>query len=365
MTTTSDAQVTTAPGRLGNPDLDLRTDPRADPRMVAALAPFGLDTNAEPPPVTVQSPRAEQLAYVAGAEEGFEGLFAALFAGLPPVEGVTRTTETITGVDGNEIGLYISRPSDATGPLPGVLHIHGGGMVILQAAGPAYARIRDEIAALGTVVVGVEYRNGGGALGSHPFPAGLDDCSTALGWVNEHRTDLGMSKVVIAGESGGANLTLATTLRAKRDGNLSWIDGVYAAVPYISGIYGRSEAERRADLPSLVENDGYFIGCPVTAVMAEIYDPGAAHATDPLCWPLHATTEDLTGLPPHVVSVCELDPLRDEGLAYHRKLLAAGVGSTGRMVLGTCHAGDMIFRAAMPDVFAATVSDIHRFAAGL
>jgi acetyl esterase len=365
MTTTSDARATSAPGRLGDPGRELRTDPRADPRMVAALAPFGLDTHAEPPPVTPQHAREEQLAFIHAAEEGFEGLFAALFTGLPPVEGLTRTTEVIQGADGNDIALYISRPAAATGPLPAVLHIHGGGMVILQAAGPAYGRIRDEIAALGAVVIGVEYRNGGGALGSHPFPAGLDDCSTALDWVHEHKAELGISKVVVAGESGGGNLTLATTLKAKADGRLDRIDGVYAMVPYISGMYGRSEAERLAELPSLVENDGYFIGCPISAVLTEVYDPGAANATNPLCWPYFATEEDLTGLPPHVISVCELDPLRDEGLAYYRKLLAAGVPTTGRTVLGVCHAGDVIFRAAMPDVFAAAVADVHRFAAGL
>jgi acetyl esterase/lipase len=97
-------------------------------------------------------------------------------------------------------------------------------------------------------------------------------------------------------------------------------------------------------------------------VMAEVYDPGAANARNPLAWPYFATDDDLRGLPPHVISVCELDPLRDEGLAYHRKLLAAGVDSTGRMVLGVVHAGDIIFRGALPDVYAATVEDVHRFA---
>ncbi len=134
-------------------------------------------------------------------------------------------------------------------------------------------------------------------------------------------------------------------------------------VPYISGLYGRSAAEREAELPSLVENDGYFISCDLCAVFVEVYDPGAAHATDPLCWPYHATTDDLAGLPPHVISVCEIDPLRDEGLAYHRKLAEAGVEVTARTVAGACHAGDIMFRAAAPDMYLATVEDVHRFAA--
>jgi acetyl esterase len=363
MTTTS--QTVQLPGRLGNPALDLRSDPRSDPRMIAELAPFGLDTEGEPPPVNSRSPRAAQLEFLAGAETGFEAVFAALLAGLPPVEGVTSSTETIKGVDGHDIALYISRPTGSTGPLPCVLHVHGGGMVILQASSPEYVRLRAELAATGLVVVGVEYRNGAGVLGSHPFPAGLDDCTSALQWLHAHRNDLGVTSVVVAGESGGANLTLATTLRAKRDGHLNMIDGVYAMVPYISGIYARSEAERAAELPSLVENDGYFISSALMEIMVEVYDPGAANATSPLCWPFHATEADLTGLPPHTVTVCELDPLRDEGLAYHRKLLKADVDSTGRMILAACHAGDVIFRRAMPDLYAATVHDVQRFAARL
>lgn len=365
MTTTSDGtRSAQLPGRLGDPERCLRTDPRTDPRIVAALAPFGLDVNSAPAPIGPDAPREQQLELAMGAEAGFEAVFAALMDGLDPVPGLEQHTETITGRAGDEIKLYVTRPADADGPLPGILHIHGGGMVLLQAAGPAYVRFRDELAATGLVVVGVEYRNGGGVLGAHPFPAGLDDCAAALAWVHAHRADLGISTLTVAGESGGGNLTLATAIRAKRAGTLHTIDGVYAMVPYISGIYGRSAAERAAELPSLVENDGYFISCDLSAVMVEIYDPGAAHATDPLCWPYHATTDDLTGMPPHVISVCEVDPLRDEGLAYHRKLVEAGVEVTSRTVAGACHAGDIMFRAAAPDMYLATVADVHRFAAG-
>ena len=369
MTTTSsagsDQQAPAAvplPGRLGRPELDLGTDPRSDPRMVAALAPFALTTNGAPPPLAADAPRAALLEFCAAAEAGFEAVFEALMAGLPPVAGVTTTTRTIQGVDGNEIGLYVVRPAAETGPLPGVLQIHGGGMVILRGSGAAYARFREELAATGLVVVGVEYRNGAGVLGPHPYPAGLNDCSSALAWVHAHREELGITTVTVAGESGGGNLTLATTLKAKQDGVLHMIDGVYALVPYISGAYAWSEADRRRELPSLVENDGYFISCALNELMIEVYDPGAAHATDPLCWPYHAGPDDLSGLPPHVISVNEVDPLRDEGLAYYRKLLAAGVDATGRTVLGACHAADLMFRAAIPDMYAATIADVHRFA---
>ena len=61
-----------------------------------------------------------------------------------------------------------------------------------------------------------------------------------------------------------------------------------------------------------------------------------------------ATDEELVGLPPHVISVNELDPLRDEGLVYYRRLVRAGVPAVGRMVVGTCHGGDFCSRASCP-----------------
>jgi acetyl esterase/lipase len=333
--------------------------------MVAALAPYGLDVNGPPLPFDGRAPMEALLAFCAEGERGFEAVFEGMFSGLPEIKGLTRRSEIITGEDGNDIELFIVRPEKPAGPLPCILHIHGGGMAILRGSGPAYARARDELAATGLVVVGVEFRNAAGALGNHPFPAGLTDCAAALGWVHASRGSLGASKVVVAGESGGANLSLATTLRAKQEGRLGSIDGVYAMVPYISGIYGSPAAERMRELPSLIENDGYLISCALMDILASVYDPGGANSRNPLCWPYFVSSDELAGLPPHVISVNELDPLRDEGLAYHRKLIHAGVPSTGRMMLGVCHAGDLICRAAMPDAFASTIRDIHRFASSV
>ena len=349
------------PGQLGSPGMVLKDDPRADPRMIAAMVPLGLAGASEPMPVDGDSSLDELLEFLAMAETGFEELFSALAMSQPPVEGVMSKVEVIRGIDGNDITLFLHRPRDVEGLLPGVLHLHGGGMVMLEAAGAGHARWRDDLAAAGLVVVGVEFRNGGGKHGPHAFPAGLDDCASALQWVSDNKARLGISKLVVSGESGGGNLSLATTLKAKQDGRLDQIDGVYAQCPYISNAY----ATRAPELASLFENDGYFLGCAMMGALAKVYDPTGENATNPLAWPLFASPTDLEGLPPHVISVNELDPLRDEGLAYFRKLLHAGVNAVSRTVNGTCHAGDCIFGAAMPDVALATVRDIKGFADSL
>jgi acetyl esterase/lipase len=118
-------------------------------------------------------------------------------------------------------------------------------------------------------------------------------------------------------------------------------------------------------LVSLFENDNYFLNVENMGAFAKTYSPDGADDTNPLAWPMHAESSDLEGLPPHVISVNQLDPLRDEGLVYYRKLLDAGVSAVSRTVNGTCHAGDCLFLDAMPDVWHATIRDIKGFADSL
>jgi acetyl esterase/lipase len=328
--------------------------------MIKALAEFGLDGNLPEVPLTVDSPLKERLAFVAMNEDGVGAVLAAFGQAVPDVEGVTTTTTTITGEDGNDVTLYISRP-DRAGALPAVVHLHGGGMAIGSATDVGYMRGREYLAATGLVAVGVEFRNSGGKLGPHPYPAGLKDCAAGVRWVSANRSDLGVTHLIVSGESGGGNLTLTVTHQAKRQGWLDEIAGVYAQCPYISNRWH----EAPDDLPSLRECDGYFINRQQLAVMGTIYDPTGENARDATAFAGMATDEELVGLPPHVISVNELDPLRDEGLVYYRRLVRAGVPAVGRMVVGTCHGGDLLFPGVMPEVFAASMRDVSGFAKSL
>jgi acetyl esterase/lipase len=60
------------------------------------------------------------------------------------------------------------------------------------------------------------------------------------------------------------------------------------------------------------------------SVIWSLYLPEGESVKNPLAWPYWASQDDLKGLPPHVISVNELDPLHDEGIFYNRKLLHAG-----------------------------------------
>ncbi|MES2094459.1 MAG: alpha/beta hydrolase fold domain-containing protein [Actinomycetota bacterium] len=353
------------PGRLGDPDSTLASDPRSDPRMLAAMLPFGLGGRTPPPRVTPDDSLETRIAFSRRTESRLEGLFDALVADLPPVRGVSRSARVIPGPDGSELKLSVHRPLDASGPLPGILHVHGGGMVMLHGNNLVYSRWREELAASGLVVVGVEFRNAVDEVGHHPFPAGLDDVTAALRWVSANRAEFGITTLVLQGDSGGANLALAATIRAGREGETRLIDGVYASVPYISGLYEWFAEDNPSELPSLTENDGYFMSNALNSILSELYDPDRANHSNPLAWPYFASVEDLRGLPPHAISANELDPCRDEGLAYARTLRAAGVPVQERLVAGVCHFGDTLFAAALPDVYAESVRHVRDFARGL
>lgn len=177
-------------------------------------------------------------------------------------------------------------------------------------------------------------------------------------WVGANREDLGVSHLIVSGESGGGNLALTVAHKANREGWLHEIAGVYAQCPFISNRW----LEHPDDLPSLKENDGYLLSCMLAALLGSVYDPDGEHASDASCWAGVAADADLAGLPPHVISVNELDPLRDEGLVYYRRLLRAGVSAFGRVVAGSCHGGDLLLGGAMPDVYLASLRDVSGFA---
>jgi acetyl esterase/lipase len=189
-----------------------------------------------------------------------------------------------------------------------------------------------------------------------PFPAGLNDCVSGLQWVASHHADLGIdpARIVVAGESGGGNLTLATGLKLKRDGQLGLIQGLYALCPFIAGRWPMEEN------PSSVENDGILLNLHNNR-WAMAYGISELDNRNPLAWPGFASEEDVRGLVPTMISVNECDPLRDEGVGFYRLLLKAGVSARCRQVMGTIH-GTEIFPMACPDISRDTAASVALFA---
>jgi acetyl esterase/lipase len=278
-----------------------------------------------------------------------------------PSAGLRVHTEKIVSEpDGNTINLQVIRP-DTDETVPCVYYIHGGGMASLSCYDGMYRGWGKIIAANGVAVVMVDFRNSVTASSVPevaPFPAGLNDCVSGLKWVvaNAGHLNIDPARIIVAGESGGGNLTLATGLKLKRDGEIGLIKGLYALCPYIRGEWPTPEC------PSSTENNGILLDLHNNRG-AMGYGIEAFDQRNPLAWPSFATVEDVAGFPPTVISVNECDPLRDEGINFYRLLLEAGVPARGRQVMGTSH-GTEIFTIACPDISRDTARDIAAFCRG-
>jgi acetyl esterase/lipase len=266
--------------------------------------------------------------------------------------------EFVSSPDSNTVKIRFVRPA-GDGEVPCVYYIHGGGMQNGTAFGAMYRVWARVLAAQGVAVAMVDFRNcltPSSAPEIDPFPAGLNDCVSGLKWLASQATELGIDarRIVIAGESGGGNLTLATGMQLLRDGDIELISGLYALCPYIAG---RWPQER---FPSSIENEGILLNLHHNRG-AVAYGLEQLEAENPLAWPAFATVSDVAGLPRTFISVNEADPLRDEGVEFYRLLLEANVAAQCRTVMGTSHGMD-VFTAVLPDISRETAASIARFA---
>ena len=277
---------------------------------------------------------------------------------VAPSTGLEITTHEFTSSpDGNTIKVQFIRP-ESDEPLPCVYYIHGGGMQILSCFDGIYRAWGRIIAAQGVAVAMVDFRNcltPSSAPEVAPFPAGLNDCLSGVKWLAGEASALGVdpNHIIVAGESGGGNLCLATGLKLKRDGDLGLIRGLYALCPYIAGHWPQDR------LPSSVENEGILLHLHDNRG-AMAYGIEALEKQNPHAWPGFATEDDVEGLVPTVISVNECDPLRDEGIEFYRLLLRAGVPARCRQLMGTIH-GTEIFAIACPEISRETALSIAQF----
>jgi acetyl esterase/lipase len=336
----------------------IQSDPRIDPRIKATmgLMPSGSPGDAESREQILAEMNSEE------AQAARDGMMAFMemcdSEEFAPSKGLTiKTHEFVSAPDGNTIKIQFIRP-ETSETLPCLYYIHGGGMQFMSCFDGLYRAWGRILAAQGIAVAMVDFRNclvASSAPEVEPFPAGLNDCVSGVKWVHANASELGIDadRIIVGGESGGGNLTLATGLKLKQDGDLGLIRGLYALCPYIAGSWPQDR------YPSSTENNGLFLDLHDNRG-AMAYGIEAFEAKNPLAWPAFATPSDLEGLPPTVISVNECDPLRDEGIEFYRDLLRAGVAARCRQVMGTIH-GTEVFAIACPDISRETASSIAHF----
>jgi acetyl esterase/lipase len=233
--------------------------------------------------------------------------------------GVTTTDGMLPGRAG-ELPYRLYAPAGAEEPAPGFVFFHGGGLVAGSIA--THDRIAAALAhATGCRLVSVDYR----LAPEHRFPAAIDDAIDATEWVAREAASLGIdaNRLVIGGDSAGATLAAIVCQEAAQSAGLS-----IAAQCLICPVLDfEATSPSREDFA-----EGHLIDRITIEADLSDYLPDGVDTADPRISPLRATR--LTGLPTAIIHTAEYDPMRDEGNAYARKLLAAGVA-----VEHVCHDG--------------------------
>ena len=283
---------------------------RLDPQLAAVI--HTIYSRWVGPPIYELSPAEARLA--------LEQLHVFWSAGAPAVPHVEE--RTISGISGSmRVRLY---DPGVPAPAPTVLFLHGGGWVLCDI--DLYDGVARQLARRsGLRCLSVDY----GRAPEHPFPTPVQDCLAAIRWAAAEGRELGIdpARLVIAGDSAGANLALATCL-ALRDGGEPLPRG--AAL-----IYGAFSADE--DTPSQRENGGgaYLISTAEMRWYWDHYVPEPDRKGDVLAAPL---TADLRGLPPLFVAAAEFDPLRSDSERLRAALEAAGAVVEYRLWRGMSHA---------------------------
>jgi acetyl esterase len=231
----------------------------------------------------------------------------------------------ILGGSNKEIAIRIVRPKDSKEPLPTIMYFHGGGWVLNDME--SFDRLIREIAnGTGAAVVFVEYSRSPEAR----YPVAIEEAYAATCWIVENGQSISLdpSRLAVVGDSSGGNMAAVITLLAKQRGGPK-IDFQVLFCPTMDASF---------DTPSYQEfGKGYFLTRDAMIWFWNRYAPDVAVCQRVTAAPLKASVEQLRELLTALVITAECDPLRDEGEAYARKLMLAGVRVTATRYLGTIH----------------------------
>jgi len=270
--------------------------------------------------------------------------FKALMA--PRMSADPRVVISDAVADGVPVQIIRPAVQDA-GPLPCVLYIHGGGFAYGELDGPSPMAV-SVCTDTGAVVLNVHYR----LAPEHRFPAGSEDCYTVLCWIATHAAELGIdsSRIAVAGASAGGCLSAVLCLMA-RDRGGPGIAYQCLLIPITDDRLDRYPSIDRITDPRVINGPG------IARTWSNYLGPDRAGDVPAYAAPARAT--DLSGLPPAYVLTCGMDPLRDQGLDYARRLMEADVPVEVKDVPGAWH----FFEASAPDSEIARQTTAHWLAA--
>lgn len=271
---------------------------------------------------------------LAGRRAAIEEMVAAVGGADPEREArLVIEDRTVPGPpDEPDVPVRVYTPRDGEGPFPVVVDFHGGAFMV-GGIGMEHAACVDVADSQQCIAVAVDYR----LAPEHPYPAGVEDCYAVTAWAADSgELDIDRSRIVVTGASAGGALAAAVTLMARDRGG----------PPIAFQLLNIPVLDDRMDTPSMIDFvDTPLFNRPAAATMWENYLGADRGNAPPYAAPARA--HDLSNLPPAYIQVAELDPLRDEGIQYALRLLAAGNSVELHAYPGTFHGSQLVTSAAV------------------
>ncbi len=237
---------------------------------------------------------------------------------------------TIPGqAEQTKIRLRVYKPKSIVAPTPVLIWMHGGGYVLgkpEQDDGSCAQYVRE----LGITVVSVDYR----CAPKHPFPAGLEDCYSALKWVESHSEELGIdtNRIAIGGASAGGGLAAALIQLAHDRQEIAPVFQLLIYPMLDDRTVLRTDIDDRNNVTWSQKSNRFgwecYLGKPCGAEDVPVYS-------------VPARREDLSGLPPAWIGVGSLDVFHDEDSAYAQRLKECGIECEMDIVPGAFHGFDV------------------------
>ena len=250
-------------------------------------------------------------------------------AHLDPYEVYKKTDLTIPRGSAGDLPVRIYVPegaADAAGQVPVILYFHGGGFIMgsIEDHDPLCGKLADST---GAIVIAAEYR----LAPEHPFPACIEDAVFLAEWAYGNASVYGgdPDRIIAAGDSSGATISAALALLA-RDGKAPAIAGLIL----LYGVFGCISIEE-SESARLYGQGGYVLPADAIRKMMQLYIPADTDPYDPRLYPGRAP--DLSGMPPAVIVTAELDPLRDDGECFARRLKESGCNAELIRMNGMMH----------------------------
>ncbi|WP_396655509.1 alpha/beta hydrolase [Microbacterium sp.] len=232
--------------------------------------------------------------------------------GAVDAAGAVCDEHLLTRDDGAQLAVSVFHRRDRGAAGPGILYLHGGGMVFGNRFGGVQAHL-PFVASHGAVVVAVDYR----LAPDHPDPVPVEDCMATLQWMHEHADELGIDadRILIAGQSAGAGLAAGVCLLARERGG----------PPVMGQVLQSPMLDDRDETVSTRQIDGIGVWDRQSNRMAWtalLGDRRGGHDVAASAAPARAT--DLAGLPPAFISVGSAEVFRDEAVTYASRIWAGG-----------------------------------------